>query len=242
MNKIVQKSLIGAGGLALFAGTYVGIALMSGAPLHEVAILSSFVDAPEVNESMPGDPAVARDEAGEVKKPTGGELLEANAGLLGAFMIESPFKATELRKLEDELKRKLREMTIERESLEVKSLELDEWESSLRERQAELADLRTKLEALESSIELRMAELTRDEAAKLERELQGWKDLAKLYKSGEAEVNAKMLAEESPEDAALILRELGDEQAGEILRLMTPLSTRQKYADAYRSTAKVAEL
>jgi len=240
MKKIVQQSLIGAGALGLFAGSYVGIALMSGAPLHEVAVLSSFVDAPEAGESESGDPATAMDGGGEASKPTGGELLEANAGLLGAFMIESPFTATELRKLEDELKRKLREMTIERESIEVKSLELDEWESSLRERQAELADLRTKLEALESSIELRMAELTRDEAAKLERELQGWKDLAKLYKSGEAEVNAKMLAEESPEDAALILRELGDEQAGEILRLMTPLTTRQKYADAYRSTAKVA--
>lgn len=241
MKKIVQQSLIGAGALGLFATSYVGIALMSGAPLHEVAILSSFVDAPEGSEGTPGESATAMEGDGEIKKPTGGELLEANAGLLGAFMIESPFTATELRKLEGELKRKLREMTIERESIEVKSLELDEWENSLRERQAELADLRTKLEGLESSIELRMAELTRDESAKRDRDLQGWKDLAKLYKTGEAEVNAKMLAEESPEDAALILRELGDEQAGVILRLMNPLSTRQKYADAYRATAKVAE-
>lgn len=247
MNKIVQQSLIGAGALGLFAASYVGIALVSGAPLHEVAVIDQFVDAPEVPEGAEGAGAAttpttaATTDASAPPEPTGNELLEANAGLLGAFMIESPFTAAELRKLEGELKRKLREMTIEREALQVQSLELDEWETSLRERQAELADLRTKLEALESSIELRMAELARDEAAHRDRELQGWKDLAKLYKTGEAEVNARMLAEESPEDAALILRELGEEQAGEILRLMNPLSVRQKYADAYRATAKVAE-
>ena len=241
MKKIVQQSLIGAGALGLFAASYVGIAVISGAPLHEVAIVSAFVDAPEDTGLEGGEVAEAATDAPVTPEPTGNELLEANAGLLGAFMIESPFTATELRKLEGELKRKLREMTIERESLEVRSLELDEWETSLRERQAELADLRTKLEALESSIELRMAELSRDEAAQRDRELQGWKDLAKLYKTGEAEVNARMLAEESPEDAALILRELGDEQAGEILRLMNPLSTRQKYADAYRAAARVPQ-
>ena len=56
----------------------------------------------------------------------------------------------------------------------------------------------------------------------------------RLYKGGKADVNARMLAEESPEDAALILRELGDKPAGEILRLMTPNSVRKKYMDAYR--------
>jgi flagellar motility protein MotE (MotC chaperone) len=236
MNSIATKALVGAGAVALFAASYVGIAVISGAPLHEVPVLSSFVEAPEgAGEEVAGGERAPR-RASEPRR-TGSELLEANAGLLGAFMIESPYSATELRKLEEELKRKLREMTTERESLEVRALELDEWESSLRERQASLADLRTKLEALEESIELRTAELAAAEVEKDAVDRQGWKDLAKLYKSGEAEVNARMLAEESPEDAARILRELPDQQAGEILRLITPASTRKAYTDAYRAAA-----
>jgi len=239
MNAIATKALLGAGAVALFAASYVGIAVISGAPLHEVPVISSFVDAPE------GDDEVAQAPRSSEPRPeprrTGSELLEANAGLLGAFMIDSPYSATELRKLEGELKRKLREMTSERESLEARALELDEWESSLRERQAALADLRTKLESLEESIELRAAELSAAEAEQAAVERQGWKDLAKLYKSGDSKANAHMLSEETPEDAALILRELSEKQAGEILRLINPASTRKLYSDAYRAAALPAD-
>ena len=230
MNTAVKYAAIGLAGLTLFSGTFVGIAVMTGAPLHEVVGLDLFFDAPEVEESTA---SADTDKAAELE-PTGQELLEANAGLLGAFMMESPFSGAELRDLEKELKSKLREMRVERERLEVRSLELDEREASLIERRSELAEMRTKLEDLESSLDLREAELVRDEASRDEKERQGWKDLAKLYKGGTAEVNASMLAEEDPQDAALILRELGDKQAGEILRLMKPTSVRKKYMDAYR--------
>ncbi len=89
---------------------------------------------------------------------------------------------------------------------QVRQIELDEWEQALRERQAELAELRTKLEDLEGAVDLRMSELIRDESARDEKELQGWKDLAKLYTGGDAAVNAKMLTEESPKDAAKMSR------------------------------------
>ena len=233
MKKFLPQLIYGVVGLTLFVGSYVGIAVMSGANLHEVAGINLFVNAPE------GEEAETEVAASKVDAPpsTGPELVEANVGLLGAYMIESPFSGTELRNLVGELKKQMREHSVERERLQVRSLELDEWEQSLRERQSELAELRTKLEDLESSIDLRMAELSQDEAANDEQELQGWKDLAKLYKGGEAEVNAKMLAEESAADAALILRELGEAQAGEILRLMTPASVRKQYMDAYRAAA-----
>ena len=233
MNKALKYAAFGIGGVALFAGTYVGIAVMTGAPLHEMAGLNMFFDPPEEGEGEEMAEA-EQPEAVAEEEPTGTELLEANAGLLGAFMIESPFSGTELRNLEKELKGKLRDMRIERERLEVRDLELDERESSLLERQGELAEMRTKLEELENSLDLREAELVRDENARDERILQGWRDTAKLYKDGSAEVNAKMLAEEAPEDAALILRELGEKQAGDILRLMAPASVRKEYMDAYR--------
>ncbi len=233
MNKIVKMALMGAGGLVLFVGSYVGIALISGAPLHEVAGISMFVDAPEEPEEGEENTEVA--DASEADEPkTGAELLNSNAGLLGAFMMDAPFSATELRGLENELKKKLREQTIEREALEVRSLELDEWEHSLRERQSELANLRTKLEELEGKIDLRKAELERDESVAEERERQGWRDMADLFEGGDAQSNAMMIQAESPEDAALILRELDGAKAGEILRLIQPVTERKRFTDAYR--------
>ncbi|MFT7484363.1 MAG: hypothetical protein ACI9F9_000203 [Candidatus Paceibacteria bacterium] len=232
MNPIIKKSLMGLGGLILFAATYVAIAIISGAPLHEVPGISSFVEPPD--DAKSGD---TQDEVAKLQNEnskTGSELLNSNAGLLGAFMMDAPFTASGLRDLENELKKKLIEQTVERKTLEVRSLELDEWEFSLRERQAALATQRGKLEDVESKINLRTAELERDESVAKDRARQGWRDMAAIYKGGEAEVNAGMLRAESAEDAALILRELDASQVGEILRLITPASERKKYSDAYR--------
>lgn len=233
MKNLIPYITYTAIGSALFAGSYVGIAAMSGAPLHEVAGINFFVEPPEVVEDEFETNEVATTET-NTDPQSGEELLEANVGLLGAYMIESPFSGTELRDLVNELKRQQREHTLERERLQVRALELDEWEQALRERQSELAELRTKLEDLEGTIDLRMAELIRDEGARNEEELASWKKMAKLYTDGTPEVNALMLAEESPEDAALILHELDEAQAGEILRLMEPTTLRKKYLDAYR--------
>lgn len=233
MNNTLKTSMMALGGLGLFTGTYVGIALISGAPLHEVAGISMFVDAPETPEG-PAPSALVADNSVDEPEKTGSELLNSNAGLLGAFMMDAPFTASELRGLENELKRKLREQTIERGALEVRSLELDEWEHSLRERQTKLASLRTKLEEMENKIELRTAELERDEDVAKDRERQSYRELAAIFKGGSPEVNAGMMMSESPEDAALILRELDPAQAGEIMRLIEPRTERKKYMDAYR--------
>jgi flagellar motility protein MotE (MotC chaperone) len=168
----------------------------------------------------------------------GVEALRRNAGLLGAFTLPAPFTATEFRALENELKDGIRENNLEREKLRVRQLELDEWEETLRTKQAELAEIRTRLENHEASLDLRQAELLRDENAKVEAEMQGWKALAKTYKGAKAEVNARNLELETPEDAALILLELSESQAGEILRLIEPPSTRKEYMDAYRRAAE----
>jgi len=246
MKGSLSIAVYAAAGATLFASTYVGIAVVSDAPLHEVPGISIFVEPPETSdaEATPQEQELASDSPAEATpepEKSGSELLEANVGLLGAYMIESPFSGTELRELVNELKAQMRAQTIERERLEVRALELDEWEQSLRERQAELADLRTKLEDMEGSIDLRLAELERDEEAREQQELQGWRDMARLYEGGTAEVNARLLAEEEPDDAALILRELEQEQAGEILRLITPASRRKEYMDAYRRAEPVPD-
>ena len=233
MNKLLKIGLLSVGGLLLFSATFVGVSALSGAPMHEVAVIGSFFPQPEEGEE------VASTEAGpdvEQKDPvqSGKEAIERQAGVLGVFSMPSPFNAGELRTLENELRAKFRENRDVADALRARELELDEWEKTLQEKYQELADLRTKLEELESSLELRFAELERDEAAKKSRELAGWKAMAAVFASAEPKTAAVMLAEESPEDAATILRELEPKQASDILLLVQPAALRKQFMDEYR--------
>jgi flagellar motility protein MotE (MotC chaperone) len=234
MNKIVKYSLFGVCGTALFLGTYVGIALVSGAPLHEVPLISMFVGPPEEPEGLSEDEVDLANEKTPREDRTGNDLLNANAGLLGAFLMEPPFSPKGLRELENELKRKLQQQSIEVENLRLRKLELDEWQSSIRDREAELSDRRTKLEALESKINLGLSELEYNQAVEQENVEEGWRRLAEMYKGSEPRVAAEMLQAEDPVDGALILMELNNKVASDILREVTPASERKKYMDAYR--------
>lgn len=234
MNKIVKYSLFGVGGTVLFLGTYVGIAVASGAPLHEVPLISMFVEPPEEPEGPDPEEVELAKENLPREERTGNDLLNANAGLLGAFLMEPPFSPKGLRDLENELKKKLRDQTIENQVLANRKLDLDEWEASLRERQGELADRRTKLEELESQINLQISELEYNQAVKEEEAEAGWRGLSEVYKSSTPAAAAEMIQLEEAVDGAKILIALNPKAASDILRAITPASERKKYMDAYR--------
>lgn len=233
MNKFLKFGLLGLGGLLLFLATFVGVAALSGAPMHEVAVIGSLFPQPEENEELAGVEVTPEVKQGDPVE-NGKQAIERQAGVLGVFTMPSPFNAADLRSLETELRAKFRENRDVADSLRARELELDEWEKTLQEKYQELADLRTKLEELESSLELRFAELERDEAAKKSRELAGWKAMAAVYSSAEPKTAAVMLAEESPEDAATILRELDPKAASDILLLVQPAALRKQFMDEYR--------
>ncbi|HIG11678.1 MAG: hypothetical protein ABGY71_04575 [bacterium] len=237
MHKILKYGLFGLGGFSLFLGSFTGIAALSGTPMHQVAGIGAFFDAPAV---APGTTRTSEEPrvANEEPAISGQDALERQAGLLGAWMVPSPFTGTELRSLQDELKAKFQENRELLGTLRARELELDEWEKTLQEKYNELADIRTKLEDMEGDLELRYAELERDEAAERSRELAGWEAQAELYKGGEPEINASMLANETPEDAALLMRALGPTAAGEILRLLEPPELRKAFMDAYRRVSE----
>lgn len=239
MNKYLKPSLMGAAGLGLFGVTFTMVAVFSGAPLHEVAGIGMFIDPPEGTEEVAdaGSEQGAEDDV-TAEPVSGTEALMRNAGLLTSWSLPAPFTGGELHNLQKELTDQIRENTLEREKLRVRGLELDEREQHITDQYAELVSMRTKLEELESTLDLRQAELVRDETVHAEREVQGWKDLASLYKGGEAKEVVALIAEEEPADAALILRELDEKLAGEILREIAP-EDRRKYIDAYRQAAQV---
>lgn len=239
MHKYLKPTLFGLGGMTLFSLTYGAVALISGSPLHSVAGFGMFFDAPEDTEE-PTDEFTGIGEAPDPaeERVSGTEALRRNTGLLGTFVLPAPFTATEFRALEKELKDGIQSNTLDRKRIRLRELELEEWEKTLNSKYAELAEIRTKLEQMEDSIDLRQAELLRDENAKADAELKGWKALAKTFKGAKPDVVAKNLEAESPEDAALILCELGATEAGEILFKIEPATLRKEFRDAYRKASE----
>src|SRR6185436_10206319 len=135
-------------------GSFVTFAALSGAPLHEVAILKHFVKAPskgaearkpeKPSDESPTKPEVAATHAPAVEHggkpaPTVAErrALEANVGVLGAYLLPSPLSANEL----SDLQRSLRETSEDAKKrlgrISDRERELDEWEHSLEQRKAE---------------------------------------------------------------------------------------------------------
>ncbi len=253
MKPAVKYAVFAVGGLLLLGGSFVVFAALSGAPLHEVAILKHFVKAPAEGEETPKHAAPEEHappesehahemahEGGEPKPPriSPGDLhaVEANVGVLSAFMLPSPLSAGEL----SELQRSLRETNDDAkkrlERIVQRERELDEWEHSLDERTKELQELRRVLERKELDITLREDEVKRDESAKNARETQSWGELAKFFSEGDPEDLAKKLVLFDPKEAVRILRALDDERAAALVNAL-PAEKYHAYLEAYRASA-----
>lgn len=257
MKPPVKYALFAVGGLVLLAGSFVIFAALSGTPLHEVAILKNFVSAPKDEDESKS--AAAKDEhatppderesghddshAGEdtlAKKPalSRGDVraVEANVGVLGAFMLPSPLSAGEL----SELQRSLRDTNTDAkkrlERIAQRERELDEWEHSLTERNTQLEELRRTIERKELDLTLREDEVKRDENAKNARESQSWAELAKFFSEGDPEELAKKLVLFEPKEAVRILRALDDVRASALVNAL-PADKYHAYLEAYRGAA-----
>lgn len=268
MKPPVKYALLGAGALLLLAGSFVTFAALSGQPLHEVAILESFVKAPAAtDEGEKDDRATKRpiDEHGESEhaRPaasdpapdsgaaaghTAGDhatapsmtsserrALEANVGVLGTFMLPSPFSAEQLGDLQQALHEANADAKRRLERIAMRERELAEWEHALEVRNEELQKLRALLEGKELELSLLADEVKRDESAKSAREQQSWAELARFFSDGDPEELAKKLVLFEPKEAVRILRALDDERASLLVNALPP-DKYHAYLQAYRAT------
>lgn len=264
MKPAVKYALMGVGALVLLSGSFVTFAALSGVPLHEVAILKNFVAAPEKPEN-PGDssktakkdehddakdehgssepsPSTAKHEpsSGRDTKPTPtrseSRALDANAGVLGAFLLPSPFSSNELSDLQKSLRGANEDAKQRLERIELRERELAEWEHALEQRNDELQELRKMLEKRELELTMREDEVKRDEKAKDSREQQSWAELAKFFSEGDPEELAKKLVLFEPKEAVRILRSLDDERASALVNALPP-DKYHAYLQAYRDNA-----
>lgn len=168
--------------------------------------------------------------------PGDAKALEANVGVLSAFMLPSPLSAGELSELQQSLRTTNNDAKKRLERITQRERELDEWEHSLDERTQEIQELRRVIERKELDITLREDEVKRDENAKNARETQSWGELAKFFSEGDPEDLAKKLVLFEPKEAVRILRALDDERASALVNALPP-DKYHAYLDAYRAAA-----
>lgn len=244
MNTVAKYAALGLGGLALATGSFVVFTALSGAPLHEVALLKNFVPAPPTKpESEPESKGSTANQQPESSKAVvvgeqqpSVKAIEASMGALGAFVLPAPYSTQELDELQRELRDGQKSLRERSARLEAREQSLQEWEQSLQARYDELNQIRSMLEKRELELSLREEEAKRDLDSSRSTEEQSWKELAKFFEDGDPADLAKKLASFPPEDAVKILRSLGDERAGELVNAL-PAEKYHAYLMAYRNQA-----
>jgi hypothetical protein len=228
VNKKVKIAWGVAAGLTLFAGAFVGFALMLGVPLSKVFSIARETDGEGRTATVDGnslEPALEKQPA-EPARPAG-------LGLLDVFQIQAPFSGDELQRLADELKRKLRELDLQRTALTEHEQRVVRRAELLDEQYAELQSLRARLDEWNSELAQRQAEVERDESARSARDQASWAALGKLFADGDAAELGERLASYPPEEAAKVLHTLKPARAKELLDGLAADKWKD-YAEAYR--------
>jgi len=246
MNNAAKYALLAGGGLVLTFGSFVTFAALSGAPLHEVALLNAFVPAPaasgtdretaDEDRSAPvtaSTPAAGLATTAQTERQPSARAIEASMGALGAFVIPAPYSSEEFNELQKELRDGQKSLRERMARIEARERSLDEWEQSLQQRFDELNEMREQLVQRETELGLRESEAKRDLESSKATEQQSWKDLAKFFEEGDPADLSGKLAGFQPDEAARILHALPDERASELVNAL-PAEKYHAYLAAYR--------
>jgi len=245
MSKIGSKVVWVAGGSVVFAAAFLGVALVRGASLSEVPPFRWFAsEAPAKDQaaatspaSIPADDSAPAPAAGasRAQPPATPIVPTMTAGVLGAFVMPSPYDARELHDLDLRLREKLASVAAEEERLKRREQELADWQTLLQRRAQELADLRASLgdpsASAGTAADTPGNGLTATTAA-------SWRALAPLFADGDPGEIAERLGQLDPEEAAQVLRGLDPERCAEILNAM-PKERYKAFLDAWRRSGEI---
>ena len=165
MNKILIYLAYGIGGVALLIGSFITFSALTGTPPHEMkAVGKLFPETVEV-ESVDGqdDALPTPEEERERDHRSPRQVYETAATPLGAFTLQDPFSATELRELETKLQSKVDALADRARKLEQRERELDEERAYLDDLFTRITDLKTSLIEQQFEAEAVGDELIRDE-------------------------------------------------------------------------------
>jgi flagellar motility protein MotE (MotC chaperone) len=226
MNRIIEIVAMAVGGLSLFVVAFVGFASLSGRDVRNVAVIGKLFPAPAeehaVEGAVEGEPAPEDEEHAEGLSDAA--VIEASLGVLSAWTLPSPYSTSELRVLSEEIKKKHAELLEREHALGRRERAVEQDEQELEERLKTLEELRTHIEGLQQELSERELALAAGEGAAQASKDAAWAEVARVFETIEDPLQAaRKLQEYEPEEAAKILRALGDDaRAGEILNAVAP--------------------
>jgi len=227
MSKTSSRILVVAAGSGLFAAAFFGVALAKGVPLGEIPPLSLMSKPKASGESAPSAaPAAgaASSPATEAHAPAHASppIPPLTAGVLGAFVMPSPFDAKDLQALEKSLKDGLARVASEEERQKKRERDLDDWQHVLEQRAQELAAMRKAMDEPDAG----------DKNGSV-KSAASWRSLAPLFEDGDPSDLAVRLAELEPDQAAQVLRGLDSDRCAAILNAL-PKERYKTFLDAWR--------
>lgn len=235
MSKIGSKVVWVAGGSVVFAAAFLGVALVRGAPLSEIPPFRWFAAAEPAADPAHDSPPAPAASTPEPQAPATPIVTTMTAGVLGAFVMPSPYDARELHDLDVRLREKLASVAAEEERLKRREQELADWQTLLQLRAQELADLRASsgdpAASAGTEADVPGKGLTAATAA-------SWRALAPLFADGDPGEISERLGQLDPEEAAQVLRGLDPERCAEILNAM-PKERYKAFLDAWRRSGEV---
>jgi flagellar motility protein MotE (MotC chaperone) len=240
MSSILKTALIFVGGTGLFAGSFVGVALVTGHSLREIPLLSKLSNERVPPFVVPPHPVATTDDEPEPEEAPEKPALAtirppATASVLGAFVLPAPFSSEELADMQARLSNRLAEVEKSTAAAHEKERSLDERERALVGRETELQKLKDDLDLRTKDLIVRELELQRDAEATVAQEQQSWVEVARFFQEGEPAELGKKLSTFEPLNAARILRQLDDERAIAIVNALPP-DKYKAFLDAYRKS------
>jgi type IV secretory pathway VirB10-like protein len=224
------KSLViwGVGSVAVFAVAFAGVALVRGVSLREVPPLSwvaphTPADAHATGTREPAPPPPAPEPRATPAVPP------MTAGVLGAFVMPSPFDARELQELQARLQKGLEHVASEERRLAQRERDLDDWQRTLEERERDVAAQRGAVEHAGTAADASKTA----QPSKVQDTPESWRALAPLFAEGDPDELAKKLATFEPAAAAQILRGMDPERAAAVLNAL-PKERFKDFLDAWR--------
>jgi flagellar motility protein MotE (MotC chaperone) len=239
MAQIVQIGAMSLGGAALFGMSFLGFAVASGAPMHEVAIIGGLFQAPDLEELG----SAGGERTGPAPHTLNGvrsheQVLDAQRGVLSAFELPPSFSAEELHLVVDEVKARQAAQDARERALDEREATLEEREAVLSERLATLEDMKAALEAFERELDLQGQELSASQTAAAERKASAWNATAALFADGDVDEQAVRLQQFPPDEAAEILMRLKPSRARDLLAALPSPELWREYQDAYSERAE----
>ncbi|MFT5079448.1 MAG: hypothetical protein ACI9D0_000038 [Bacteroidia bacterium] len=235
-NKIIELAAIGIGGLSLFLASFLVFALSAGVPAHQVAIVGGLFPAPDVGD-QPTSSAIIDGATPDIVEKTMDDVLISTLDRLPSYTIQSPFADDEMSTLVEELKRTKLAYEEGVQDIEQREDALTKRDANLDEKDRILKDLMAALDRREMEMKLLQAELDNglkvaDEAKEAE-----WATIATGFLGSNFEKLALLVGTYADEEAAMILKNLENDQRQGILDALS----QDKFKEIMAAYSKVAE-